>query len=61
MPDNTEKELTIMDYYKQEGVRDLMPMKTRGLFSKALMAEDKAGKTTPEALALLDQAIELET
>jgi hypothetical protein len=41
-----------------EGVRDLEPMKARGAFAKALMIEDEAGKTTPEAEHFLDQAIE---
>lgn len=45
-------------YYKLEGVKDLRPMKTRGLFAKALMLEDQAGKTTPDAEEALKLAIE---
>ena len=44
-------------YYKLEGVKDLRPMKVRGNFAKALMLEDQAGKTTPEAEAALEEAI----
>jgi hypothetical protein len=47
----------IMHYYKLDGVRDLEPMKARGMFAKALMVEDAAGHTTPEAEELLDMAI----
>lgn len=50
-------ELTIMEYYRLEGVKDLKPMKTRAAFAKALMLEDKAGKTTPEAEEQLELAI----
>ncbi|MCK5615979.1 hypothetical protein KAR91_79690 [Candidatus Pacearchaeota archaeon] len=45
-------------YYKQEGVRDIRPLMARGLFAKALLLEDKAGKTTPEAEETLDLAIQ---
>ena len=44
-------------YYKCEGVRDIKPMKARGLFAKALLLEDKAGKTTPDAEEALELAI----
>lgn len=47
----------IMEFYKLEGVRDIKPMKARGHFAKALMIEDAAGKTTPEAEEQLDFAI----
>jgi hypothetical protein len=51
----------VMDFYKQEGVRDLKPMKVRGYFAKALAAEANAGHTTPEAENLLDEAIRVGT
>jgi hypothetical protein len=51
---------TAMDFYKQEGVKDLKPMKARGLFARALMIEEEAGKTTPEAEEQLNLAIEAE-
>ena len=47
----------IMQFYRMEGVRDLTPMKARGAFAKALMLEDEAGQTTPDALAQLELAI----
>lgn len=47
----------IMYYYKLDGVKDIEPMKSRGLFAKALMVEDAAGHTTLEAVDLLEQAI----
>jgi hypothetical protein len=50
--------LTIMDYYRRDGVKDLVPMKARGLFAKALYLENIAGETTPEAEELLELAIE---
>lgn len=49
----------IMYYYKLEGVKDIEPMKARGMFAKALMLEDEAGHTTPEAEELLEAAISL--
>ena len=45
-------------YYKCEGVKDIKPMKARGLFAKALLLEDKAGKTTPDAEEALKLAVE---
>ena len=48
----------IMQFYKLDGVRGITPMKARGHFAKALMLEDAAGKTTPEAEAELDKALE---
>jgi hypothetical protein len=50
-------EYTAMDFYREEGVKDITPMRARGFFAKALAAEANAGKTTPEAEALLDEAI----
>lgn len=55
------EEYSITDYYKRDGVRDIKPLKARGLFAKALIAEDRAGETTPEALELLDEAVKAET
>ncbi len=55
-----ETKSLIMKYYKLEGVRGIRPMKARGHFAKAVMLEDEAGKTTPEAeeqLALAIQAL----
>lgn len=46
-----------MSFYREDGVRDIEPMKARGYFAKALAAEANAGKTTPEAEQLLDEAI----
>lgn len=48
----------ITDFYKLEGVKDIQPMKARGLFAKALMLEHNAGHTTPEAEEALDEAIQ---
>jgi hypothetical protein len=48
----------ITDFYREDGVKDIVPMKARGLFAKALMLEANAGETTPEAEAELDKAIE---
>lgn len=48
---------SIMDFYKQAGVKDLKPMKVRGHFARALMIEDTAGKCTPEAELQLNLAI----
>lgn len=53
-----EQQTKLMDYYKLEGVRDIKPMKARGLFAKALMLEDRAGKTTPEVEEQLELAIQ---
>lgn len=50
-------EIKLMDYYKLDGIKDLRPMKVRGLFAKAVMLEDRAGKTTPEVEEALEQAI----
>ncbi len=50
-------EIKLMDYYKLDGIKDLRPMKVRGLFAKAMMLEDRAGKTTPDAEEALEQAI----
>ncbi len=52
-----DEPVKLMDYYKRPGVKDLRPMKVRGLFAKALMIEDRAGKTTPEAEEALELAI----
>lgn len=46
-----------MSFYREPGVKDITPMKARGFFAKALAAEANAGKCTPEAEALLDEAI----
>jgi hypothetical protein len=51
---------TIADYYKLDGVRDLKPMRARGLFAKSLMLEFEAGKTTPEAEECLELAVKAE-
>ena len=50
-------EYNAMSFYREDGVRDLTTMKARGFFAKALAAEANAGKTTPEAEWLLDEAI----
>ncbi len=50
--------LKILDYTKMKGVKDLQPMKARGYFAKALLLEDRAGKTTPEAEKALELAIQ---
>lgn len=50
-------EIKLMDYYKLDGIKDLRPMKVRGLFAKAVMLEDRAGRTTPEAEESLELAI----
>ena len=52
-------EFGVKDFYKQDGVKDIQPMKARGLFCQALVAESNAGHTTPEALVLLDKAIQM--
>ena len=49
----------VKDFYKLPGVKDIAPMRARGLFCQALSAEANAGHTTPEALALLDKAIQM--
>lgn len=46
-----------MHFYREEGVKDIEPMKARGYFAKALAAEANAGKTTPEAEQFLEDAI----
>lgn len=48
----------VMDYYKLKGVKDIKPMRARAHFAKALMLEAAAGKTTPEAERVLEQAIQ---
>lgn len=53
-----KKGKAIMAYYRQKGVRDLKPMKARAQFAKALMIENVAGKTTPEAEEALELAIQ---
>lgn len=52
----TNKELLAI--YKQVGVKDITPMKARAAFAKAIMLENEAGKTTPEAEKLLNEALE---
>ena len=50
-----------MAIMKEEGVSDIRAdygLKAASLFAKALYAERQAGQNTPEAMALLDQAIE---
>lgn len=50
----------IMDAMKEDGVADLKAaygIKIAGMFAKALVTERIAGETTPEAMALLDDAI----
>jgi len=47
----------LTEYYKLEGVKDIKPMMARGSFAKALLLEDEAGKTTPEAEVALNVAI----
>ena len=49
--------IALKDYYKQPGVVDLMPLKKRLHFAKALMIEDEAGGTTPEAEEQLNLAL----
>jgi hypothetical protein len=56
MPDKDGK-YTAIDFYRQEGVKDIVPMAARGAFAKALAVEANAGKTTPEAEKFLEQAI----
>ena len=56
---NEVKEFNVKDFYKQDGVKDISPMKARGFFCQALAVEANAGHTTPEAEALLDKAISL--
>ena len=48
---------------KEEGVSDLrtVSLKCLGRFAKALYVERQAGHSTPEALTLLDEAIQAET
>ena len=48
----------LKSYYKREGVGDLVPMKTRASFARALKMEDEAGKCTPEAMEQVDRGIQ---
>jgi len=54
---NKDGTLNAMDFIKLPGVRDLEPLKARGMFAKALAAEANAGHTTPEAEGFLEEAI----
>ena len=47
----------LMAITKEEGVKDLLPMKVRANFARALLAEREAGHTTPEAEQYLDLAV----
>ena len=51
--------MSLMDFSRQDGVGDL-PASVKGKFAKALMLEAEAGKTTTEALAQLDAAVQYE-
>ena len=52
-----KKAFNAMSFYREEGVKDITPMKARGYFAKALAAEANAGKCTPEAEQLLEAAV----
>lgn len=51
--------MNLVQYTKLDGVKDLYPISARAAFAKALMIEDAAGGTTPEAEAKLDEALEI--
>ena len=51
----------VMALVKTPEIRSIQPLGARAKFAKAIVLEDDAGKTTPEALELLDIAIEFET
>jgi len=59
MAEDLKIEFGVKDFYKQPGVKDIAPMRARGLFCQALAAEANAGHTTPEAEDLLDKAIQM--
>ncbi len=51
--------MTLLQVAKLQGIRDIVPIKARAKFAKALMIEDEAGHTTAECDALLQEAIAL--
>lgn len=52
--------MNVIKLVKVPGIVDLPTTRIKGYFARAIVAEHKAGFTTPEALAFLDQAIDAE-
>lgn len=55
MPD----EYGVINVAKMPGINNIYPVPARSKFAKAWLAEYHAGETTPEAEALLEEAVQL--